>query len=509
MANEPRAQEAGGRGIGHRVAVGAGWMVALRWIDRLIGVASIAILARLLLPEDFGLVGYAMLVAGLLELVSGTATDAALIRERDADPAFYEAAWTMNVVRGIVLGALMLALARPAADYFRVPDLEAVMLALATLPLLQGMVNVGMVNFRKQLNFGIEFQQVLLARVPATLVTIALAFAWRSYWALVVGTLLRAALAVGLGYWFHPFRARWNFARIPEMFRFSRWMMLQNLASGLNNKVPVFIIGREWNSSVLGFFNMSKELANLSTTEIRAPVRRALFPGLAQLAADPTRLNPALVDATGMLALLTLPIPLGIALVAPNLVPLFLGNQWETIVGMLRPLCIASAAYAIGTNSHLAFVVQNRSHLTAASEFVRLLLVVAAIAVAGIPNGVEGVAWAIAGVSAAMVVADYLVTPRLLGIDARRFVAAVIRPLVASATMCIVVLFADQGLSPANDVAGQALGLARSASLGVATYVVTVLALWRAAGRPEGAEQRLLDFVAQYRRRRSLPNLGP
>ena len=501
MTGLPQTASAEPQDIGHRIAIGAGWMVALRWIDRLIGLASIAFLARLLLPEHFGLVGYAMLVIGLLELVSATGTDSALIREREPDASFYDAAWTMNVIRGIVLGTSMLALARPAADYFRAPELEAVMFALAALPLMQGMVNVGMVEFRKQLRFDIEFQQVLLARIPATIATIALAFAWRSYWALVAGTLLRALLQIALGYWFHPFRARWNFARIPEIFRFSRWMMVQNLAAGLNSKVPVLIIGREWNSSVVGFFNMGREIASLATTEIRAPVRRALFPGFAQLATDPSRLKAALVEATGMFALLTLPLPLGIALVAPDLVPVFLGTQWEPMVRLLQILCLASAPFAVATSSHLVFVVQNRSYVTAASETLRLLVVVAAIFLFGIPNGVEGVACAILAANAVNLGGDYFFSSRLLGIPTRRFVAAVWRPVIGAATMCGAVILAGHGIAPASDPAGHAVALARSVTIGAATYVGVVFTLWVAAGRPLGAERRLLSLIGKYRRR--------
>src|SRR6185295_3562997 len=111
--------------LGRRIVVGAGWMVAMRWIDRAVGIASIAVLARLLLPEHFGIVGYAMLVISLLELMSGMSIDDALIREREADRAYYSAAWTMNVLRGLVLGGLLLVLARPAATFFHEPALEA------------------------------------------------------------------------------------------------------------------------------------------------------------------------------------------------------------------------------------------------------------------------------------------------------------------------------------------------------------------------------------------------
>ena len=126
------------RSIGSRVATGAGWMVAFRWSDRVIGLASLALLARLLSPADFGLVGYAMVVIGLLEIFTEMSTDAALIRTRRAEPADYDAAFTLNLLRGAALALLIAALAVPAARFFDEPRLVGVMLALALAPLLLG-----------------------------------------------------------------------------------------------------------------------------------------------------------------------------------------------------------------------------------------------------------------------------------------------------------------------------------------------------------------------------------
>ena len=121
--------------LGRRVATAAGWMLAFRWIDRLIGLLSISILARMLVPEDFGIVGYAMLVMGLLDLLTGISTDVELIRHKGADSGYFNAAWTMNVLRGLAIGALMIALIRPASNFFHEPRIEAIMLALAAIPI--------------------------------------------------------------------------------------------------------------------------------------------------------------------------------------------------------------------------------------------------------------------------------------------------------------------------------------------------------------------------------------
>src|SRR6478672_1843954 len=137
MTGGPDVDRSNDADLGSRVAAAAGWMVGFRWIDRVIGLASVAILARILVPDDFGIVGYATLVAGILELFAGIATDAELIRHRHADRAYYNAAWTMNVLRGLAIGAFMAALAKPAGTFFHEPRLAAVMLVLASIPVIR------------------------------------------------------------------------------------------------------------------------------------------------------------------------------------------------------------------------------------------------------------------------------------------------------------------------------------------------------------------------------------
>jgi lipopolysaccharide exporter len=489
--------------LGRRVTTAAAWMVAFRWIDRLVGLLSVAVLARLLSPDDFGIVGYAMLVIGFLELVSATSTDAELIRHGHADRSYFNAAWTMNCLRGFALTALMLALVQPASEFFHEPRLSAVMVPLAMIPLIQGFENVGIVEFRKQLNFDREFRFLLSSRILSTVATIGLAFALRSYWALVAGSLLRAVLRVILSYGFHPFRPRLAFDRIPQIFRFSRWMMLQNLAQGLYDRMPGFVIGREWGTSPLAFFNVAKEIADLSASEVRAPIRRALYPGLAKIASQRARVGEVLVSSTGMLALLTIPIPLGIALIADDVVPLFLGTQWLPTVEVLRPLCFGAAVAAIGTNSQLAYLALNQSHRAAWAASFRALMLAGLLVIVTPTYGIPGVAYAIAGMTCVMTFADYLLASRLLQIDIRRLLDAIWRPVTAALVMAAAVALLRAGITPANDLSGHAWSMVTSALLGATVYVTSIWALWIIGGRRDGAEKWLIALARERFARRA------
>ena len=118
-------------------------MMSVRLFDRTIGLASTIILARVLVPADFGIVAMAMGVVALLELLSAFGLDAALIQRSDIDRVHYDTAWTFNVMLGGVIGVALVMLAWPAARFYQQPALAWVLLALAPAPLIQGFDNIG------------------------------------------------------------------------------------------------------------------------------------------------------------------------------------------------------------------------------------------------------------------------------------------------------------------------------------------------------------------------------
>ena len=492
-------------GLAARVTVAAVWMIGLRWTDRLIGLVSMAILARLLMPEDFGVVAYATLVIGLLDLLTAMSTDAELIRHPNADRAYFCAAWTMNILRGLAIAVAILVLVGPAVRFFEEPRLAVIMVALAAVPLISGFENVGMVEYRRELRFDREFKFLLGARLAGVGVSLAVAYVHRNHWSLVFGVLAQTVFRVASSYAYHPFRPSFTLARTGEIFRFSRWILLQNLAVGLNDRLPGFAIGHTADSKALAFFNIGKELADLATTELRAPMRRALYPGLARVVDAHENLTRALVETTGLMALVTLPIPLGIALVADDLVPLFLGPQWLPTIALLKPLCIGGSVAALGTNSQLAYLALNRPHLVAMQAWIRASLMLVLLVLFTPTHGVIGVAYAVASLTSATVIADYLISCHLLRMSRLRFLAAVWRPVCAAASMSAAVLLFRSAVAEGGASSAEHLSLlVGSAVLGASVYVATVLALWVLAGRGDGAERRLFALFASYVPRKSL-----
>ena len=175
--------------LGH-MARGSAVMIVMRWSMRLIGVVSTMILARLLTPLDFGVVAMATIFVGFIELFSLMSFDLALIRIPEPDREDYDTAWTLQAILGAVLTLLILAFAPVAAWYFNEPRLAIVVRLLAGNSFLQGLSNIGLADFRKNLDFQRDLRFNVYSRLIVFVATMAVAFPLRNYWALVTGLIV-------------------------------------------------------------------------------------------------------------------------------------------------------------------------------------------------------------------------------------------------------------------------------------------------------------------------------
>jgi PST family polysaccharide transporter len=257
--------------LGHRMAKGAAWMILMRLVERGIGFASMLLLARLLVPADFGLVAMAMSVFAFLEVMGSFSFDMALIQNQRAGRTHFDTAWTLTVMYGAVSAIALAALAVLAAGFFGEPRLVAIFFALGSGAFLQSFENVGIVAFQKDLDFRKEFNFRILKKVVGFVVTIVLAFTLRNYWALVFGLLTSRIIGVPLSYALHPFRPRFSLVSVKELWHFSAWMLLNNVVVYAAVNGYDFIIGRMAGATSLGLYSIAYEISNLPTTELVTP----------------------------------------------------------------------------------------------------------------------------------------------------------------------------------------------------------------------------------------------
>jgi len=489
--------------LGRSMAAGAGWMILMRLADRGIGLVSLAILARLLLPEDFGLVALAVSIIALVDMFGQFGADVALIQNQHAERRHYDSAWTLNLATATAMSLVLAVVARPAAAFFAEPRVEGIVYWLALANVFGACTNIGVVDFRKRLEFRKEFSYLFSARALSTIVTLVLAWQWREYWALVAGTFAQVLIRVALSYSLSPYRPRLSRAGLPEIFRFSRWMLLQNVLQGLTDRASTLAIGRLAGAEALAKYNVAYEIANLATTELAAPIRRAMLPGFARMAGDLRTLRDAFVRTAGVIVLVGLPIPIGIALTAPRIVDVVLGPKWLAAIPLLQVLALHGVLRAFSTSSHVVYLAVGKPRLTAMLTAVRLCVLVPALVVMTMKAGALGAAWATVVAAALMWILDLALLYRVLRFDPRALFGVTWRPIVAALVMALAVRYGETLLPAAGTVATAAVSLAALVAIGALAYGLASFALWRICLRPPGAESAVFGMLRQIRPQRS------
>jgi lipopolysaccharide exporter len=482
-------------GLSHRIVVGASWMILLRLADRGIGMVSVAVLARLLVPADFGIVALALSFVTIVETLGALGVESALIRDAAAGRTEYDAAWTIRLMVGLVLGLIMAAGAVPATSFLGDPRLRDIIFVLALSEMIGGLENIGPVEFQKRLDFRRDFLYRVGARIGSVMIGLTLAFLWRNYWALVIATLGRNLLQIALSYWVHPYRPRPRFSGWQPLIKFSLWLQVQSLIAALNSQLSNFIIARLMSVGELAYFTVGTEISRLVTTELQAPIRRAVFPGFALIANQLDRLRQGFIDTLGLLVLVGLPAASGVALLAPEIVTVLLGPKWLAAIPVVQITVLAGVIQSLRTGSQLVYLALNRPHLTTWLAATALAITVPAV-VAGIHyDGVQGAAWALVLRAAVVLVADYVLLVRILALDPSRLVRVLWRSIAGAAIMAGAVWAVGDALGAMHSTSGTLVHLVIEAVTGAIVYVAAIAVLWRASGRPEGAETTALRVM--------------
>ena len=483
-----------------RMAKGAVWMVALRLSVTGLGFLSTVILARLLVPADFGLIALGTSMVAALDLLTSFRFDVALIQNQSVTREDFDSAWTLNQMFGGTLATLLCIAAFPAARFYNEPRLAPVVLVLACGALLDGFQNIGIVNFRKELNFGREFAFTVSRKIVQVLVAAVMAFSLRSYWALAAGIVSSSVTGIIASYAMHPYRPRWALSRARHLIGFSKWLVLDNVMFFLRNRSSDVFIGKMAGPAQLGLFGLAYELAMVAHNNLSAPIDRAMFPGYARMALDRDTLRDGYLSVAGMTSLIALPVAVGTASAAPLLVPLLFGARWLGSVPVLQVLGFASAMSLMGAGTTVVYLALGKPRLLiwVSSTYVVFLLSSMALLLPRL--GLVGAAWSFLIAASVALPLQLSILNATMNLRPIHWLNRVWRPVTAATAMHLTVTAALIALPDADSGLIRLLQLALVVAGAAILYVTVVLVLWFVAGRPRGPERMIIDRVRQVLR---------
>ncbi|MDL0118513.1 lipopolysaccharide biosynthesis protein [Halobacterium salinarum] len=433
------------------------WVAGINVGDRVLQLLKVIILARLLSPAAFGLLGIALLAIAALRQFSKLGFNEALIQHEDEDVDEYlNTAWIMKIARGGLIAAIAFLAAPYLAVFFGEPSAEPLIRVIGFSPLILGLQNPAVVYFQKNLNFHREFVYQVGGRFVDLIVAVVIAFVFRSVWALAMGIVAMNLVKFGLSYGIHEYRPNieFNLAYGKEMFAFGKWMFISSILVFLYGQGDDAFVGWFFTASSLGFYQMAYRYSNAPATEVTHVISRVVFPTLSKLQDDVDRLREGFLRAVQISTTVAFPMAAGIAVVAPQFVLVVLGNQWRPVIPVMQVLAVWGGIRAFGANIGPVYKSTGRPDLEAKIQVFKVIIIALVIyPVAEI--------FGLIGVSAIIVGSSLLVLPvhlyYILSITEGRLaevIEIIAYPLVGSVAMAVGVKAVDAyiilGISPLN-----------------------------------------------------------
>lgn len=480
--------------IKKRVAIGTFWMVLLKLAVRGIGILSTLILARLLLPEDYGLVAMALAFYALIEMLAAFGFDFMLVQKKRIAREDYDSAFTARLICYCILSSIVFLSAEEVASFYEEPLLVNILFAMSVQMLLSGFDNIALVDFRREMMFDKEFKFQVSVKIIGFIVTVALAYTLRNYWALVFGSLALRLSSISLGYYFRPYMPRLCFSKIKEIMNFSQWLLLMNFASYLRLQLPNIVLGKYVSTRAVGIYSMGTEIGQTSSQEIVAAMNRPVYSGFAKLASNMPELQKNFLDVISFQSLIVLAMGFGIASTSELVVAVALGPNW---VELGDPLILLSLGYAIGSISSCCiyiYMALNKPRLCFVVSVIGLLIFAPQVFYLVDRIGLIGVVIAHFTTCILTTILSYLLVANMLELDVSKLFSAVLRPLFAATVMFYV---ERTYVMPflAENLGNIYLSLLVAVLVGGVLYLVTVLGIWAVQGRPNSAEIQIINWV--------------
>lgn len=481
MASNPKPKKT--------LIVGAFWSVGTRWAIKGIGFLNTVIMARLLVPADYGIVAMSMLVVGLLQAMMDFGAATALLRKGEVSREEIDSAWTLRLLQCLVVAALMLVLSPFAATYFTEPRVMTVLWALAACVALGGLANIGLTLAQKAFKFALDFRINVMAKTASVVATVVAGYVLRDYRALVIGIATGYISGLILSYVLHPYRPRWNTSKIGEIWAVTKWLMLAGVGTFLLRKSDEIVAARVGTTAEYGIYNVGSDLGRLPVSQLGPAMMRAFLPVLSSIQTDIQRTNNAVLKTLSAANSITLPMGFGVAATALPLTVLILGDKWREAAPIVAVYAVVGSVQFAMSPLNTLLVLRGHTRTQSAVVWIEFTVFAFASLVLVPYLHLIGLVWArlLASTVNAFVTASS--AQRYCGVRLSSVLGAFWRPLTGALGMYLLVSEVI-----ARVPAGGMQLLAGVAS-GVVAYTVWLSLSWVVMKRPEGIESTVMDLL--------------
>ncbi len=356
------------------------------------------ILARLLSPREFGLIGMITVFIAVSESFINSGFSQALIRKKDCTQTDYSTVFFFNILVGVVLFIILFFSAPAIAKFFNEPELKSIVQVLGFVLIISSITLIQRTILTKRIDFKLQARISVIASVGSGIIAIIMAYNSFGVWSLVMQRLIKEAFNSVLLWLWNRWKPMLVFSNqsFNELFGFGSKLLLVGLIDTLYRNIYFIVIGKYFSAQELGFYTRADQFKSLPSKNLNNIIGRVSYPVLSTMQDDIPRLKSNYVKLIRSTMFITFILMLGMAAVAEPMVIVLIGEKWRPSIIYLQMLCFVGMMYPLHALNLNMLQVQGRSDLTLKLEIIKKILAV--------PIIIIGIIWGIKIMIAGMMV---------------------------------------------------------------------------------------------------------
>ncbi len=460
---------------GRAVRSGA-WIFSSMGLVKLFNIIQTVILMRILLPEDFGRAAIALIIVHAAQVFSETGGESLLVQNKKVDRNILDTTWTIFIVRGFFIFALLFLISPIIADFFENRVTSSMIRVAATIFLVGGFNNVGTILLKRELYFRKLVLAQIVVTVLETFVVIMLAVILRSAWAIIGGHLMRGIFALIISYIIHPYRPSlyWGKNIAKRLFHFGKYILGSGVVSFFIDKGGDALVGKLLGSSQVGFYTLSYSISNLPATYLKNSLFRLTFPLYSRLQDKVLALREAYFKTFRIVRLLAFPAATILFVLAKEIIMTVFGEKWLPMLPALKILCIYGLLRSLLASGGSILVALGKPRIETAISAFQLAVMGILIYPLTSHYGILGTAIATLAGLGIVFFPGMVIRCHSIGLPFRRWLATLLVPVLASFAMALSIFALRVPLSEPGW-----FPLAAMAATGIISYSIVVLVLER------------------------------
>lgn len=452
-----------------KVASGIAWSFSEKILTMLIQMVVSIIVARELMPEDFGVMAIMTFFTSVALAIVDSGFSQTLIRKESPTDSDYRTVLRFNLLMSIVLYGVLVASAYPVSRLYGEPVIADVAPILFLILPINALCVVQTVMFTREFRFALLSKIVFVASLVSGVVAVIMAVTGWGIWALVAQRLLMMGIKAAAFWWIRRWKtdASVSIRALREMAPFSLRLLATDLIASVYNNVAQLFIGKMHSTMQLGFYSQAQKLKDLPVISTVQAVQGVTFPALAQLKDDDAKFSAGYLRIVELLSFVLFPLMLGMIAVAGDMFQLLLGEKWMPTVPYFKILALSGLFYPLGVVAYNVLKSRSDGSVIVRLEIVKRLIQTL-ILIFTIPRGVESVAWGMTAMAVVEFALNTTAAMRYMSCNISSFLRRILPSMVVALVMFAVV----RGVAPYLASFHIALRLMLSIAIAIVVYLL-------------------------------------